>query len=204
MTKSGIHRVKRSFKNRHPLYPCKWGWKSLTQVYKAHNRSKKKTVNYPARWGWERYTIINHAVTAFLMVRAASLNIHRHNCLCTFISCVRLVAKSAYYHHVRPSVRPSVCQNVTVRLLLDGFTWNLKLRTSRKFVKIFHRVKISDTLHEDLHMFYCFRRHEISLTALPPSETVPGSWFVRPAIRPSDYIKVSPTGRIYLKPDTDN
>ena len=56
-----------------------------------------------------------------------------YSLLLGFISCVHIVAKSAYsLRHVRPSVRLSICYNLPI-LPLDGFLSNLILGT---FVKI--------------------------------------------------------------------
>jgi hypothetical protein len=74
------------------------------------------------------------------------------------------------------SVRLSTC---TARLPLDGCRGNTgnfseKLGRNTKFGS--NRVKISGTLHEDVCMFYCSRRHKISIKALSSSEMVSGCW----------------------------
>ena len=63
-----------------------------------------------------------------------------------------IVAKNAYYLHVRPSVRP----HVSVRLKLGWFPYNLinfYINLSRIYELTYNRTRISATPHEDLCAF---------------------------------------------------
>jgi hypothetical protein len=55
------------------------------------------------------------------------------------------------------SVRPSIYPTISALLPMERVTWNLMLGI---FVEIHIQMWLkSDTLHEDLIMFYCCRRH---------------------------------------------
>ena len=57
-------------------------------------------------------------------------------------------------------VRASIYPHVSAPLPLDGFTWNLMLETSMEICQGKFRIWLkSGTLHEDLSMFCCCRRH---------------------------------------------
>ena len=80
-----------------------------------------------------------------------------------------LKSKKWYQAVVHPSIR-SVCPQISARLPLKEFTWNLiwgdfyeNMSRNSKFG--YNRAKISGTWHEDLGTFYFCRRCEIAIKA---------------------------------------
>jgi hypothetical protein len=114
-----------------------WKWSCVIETYKRDNIIKQK-----------RGLILCTLSPAFVL-----LTVKMHGLTWLFIYILGPLEKlREVTNNLIMSVRTSVLPQVSTRILLDGFSWNLILGTfikiCREYVSCFNRTQISGTLHE--------------------------------------------------------
>ena len=136
--------------------PEEWFFGAIRELLRRWQRCRKRIC-----WA-SGCLVVRLKIIKWLRMRGVKIISER---LSYFVSRVRKIAKIAYYlRHIRLSSFARTYQRaptgrISVKVGIGDFCEYL----SRKSKFGANRTKVSDTLHEDLSIFYCFRRQKCTV-----------------------------------------